>query len=208
MHNNISEFKVESVSVVLVARHHNPSIINPDFLKQNGIINEAWEPASAPIATAPMAQINFKNVQWLVDIDRCLIQENVDGEFQESYSIHECAKKYASVLRYIPYIAIGLNWQLSVAMSDAPNWFRQQFLKPGEWHNKLQPAIFSFRLHVDKRTICTLSMNIAEAAILIDYNFHVDLGNSSDKVNTISDIVDNWKNYQTFTQKTIKEYFR
>jgi hypothetical protein len=31
------------LAVVLVARNHNPTILNPDFLKFNGMVPDNWE---------------------------------------------------------------------------------------------------------------------------------------------------------------------
>ena len=36
-------FKVVSVSAVLVANQHNPTIVNPDFLKDKGIVKPKWK---------------------------------------------------------------------------------------------------------------------------------------------------------------------
>jgi len=37
-------FNLDSFSIVVLAQAHNPSILNPDFLKNNGIIDPLFKP--------------------------------------------------------------------------------------------------------------------------------------------------------------------
>ena len=49
------------LSVVLVATSNNPAIINPDFLKHNGILEEDRELKEDPVATPMVSQVAYES---------------------------------------------------------------------------------------------------------------------------------------------------
>ena len=40
---------LHEIAVVIVGKTHNPSILNPDFLRHNKIVPEDMKPASGPV---------------------------------------------------------------------------------------------------------------------------------------------------------------
>lgn len=40
---------LQELAIVLTAKNHNPSILNPDFLKCSGIIPSEWELSRQPL---------------------------------------------------------------------------------------------------------------------------------------------------------------
>ena len=52
---------IQELAAVVVARNHNPTILNPDFLKYNNIVPANWELAESPLCTPPVAQVKYTN---------------------------------------------------------------------------------------------------------------------------------------------------
>jgi hypothetical protein len=48
-------FLIQDLTLVVVARNHNPTILNPDFLKSTHIVPEHWELAAPPFCVEPVA---------------------------------------------------------------------------------------------------------------------------------------------------------
>lgn len=211
MPNDI-KLELKSVSVVILAKTHNPAIVNPDFLKKNGIVEEDWEMAAnyPPLSSPMLASISFKNgVQWQVTPDNCTVREKVEDNFKESYLAHECAKKYIGVLEHIPYTAIGQNWHLSVkpAERDMQTWLKTHFLKPGDWQSDTEPINFAFGISSPpSRPLCSFSLNAQQS--ILDCNFHSDVSSARNKVDALCKTLSEFKKNQEFLKGALKKYFK
>lgn len=204
-------FKVIGVSAVLLANQHNPAIMNPDFLRNKGIAKPEWK-AGVTIATIPLSRIEYSNgVFFTVDQNRCVIEQRVNGEFKSSYEAHNCAKKYAEVLEHTPYTAFGLNWDLLMPNERPGDWLKNRFLRPGEWQSDIEPTSLVFRRLQDS-AIYQFSLNIGQSAenedsIILQCNIHFDIQNSPNKVEEISNAVQNLENYQGSLRSMLNRYF-
>lgn len=121
---------LRSLSVIIPAEYHNPSIINPDFLLSTKIIPEAWKTAE-PVITPGLAILgNDNGIQLTVDPNRLTISEERDEPFleQNDSSIHNIAAKYVTILSHIPYRALGLNCVVSIARNSPKEWLTKKFL--------------------------------------------------------------------------------
>ena len=52
---------IRELSVVIAGRHHNPSILNPDFLKLNQIVPQDWQLLQSPFCSDMISQVVFNN---------------------------------------------------------------------------------------------------------------------------------------------------
>lgn len=201
------KYRVNAASVVLLAQVHNPAIINPDFLKKNGIAGEGWEvDDNAPLISTPgMSLVYFRNgVHWQVLPDRCVIRETLEKEFRLSYLVQECAKKYVDALRHIPYTALGINWELSLEMEkEDRGWFKTRFLKPGGWLKTIELTSITFR--VTPR--CNLTVNTQDKTV--NCNFHTDISpDSDDKVKDIHSALDKFMDHQKILKTALDKYLK
>ena len=124
---------LRSVSVVVIAQSHNPSILTPDFLRSEEIVPSEWEVAEA-VSLPPVSFVRFQNgIQWVLDDSRLNVTENCSSSFQDLYEIHQSVSKYLSRLPHVPYRDLGLNWSVSIELANPDKWLTRQFLKPGPW---------------------------------------------------------------------------
>lgn len=209
MSSSTIEYKLDSVSVVLLAQTHNPTIVNPDFLKKNDIVKHEWEIDSNPpqLSSPGLSLVTFKNsVRWEVVPDRCTVIEKVESQFKESYFVHECAKKYIEALPHVHYTVVGMNWifSLNSGNEELQKWLKDRFLKSGEWQNSMEWTNFTFRV-LSHLPPCNFIMNLQNK--IIACNFHADISSESDKVEKMHSILDNYKANQDFLKKSLSEYF-
>lgn len=161
-----SQLVLDTVSVVLIAQIHNPSIINVDFLRDHRIVDRTWEPES-PITTPGYSRVGFANgLDLTVDESRCIVSQRVGHKFQASYVVHEVAIGYVKTLPHIPYRAVGLNWLLHMPRKSPRSWLVRRFLKPGPWL-KADPTIEGAELKLELThdgATCFLTLGSSEVA--------------------------------------------
>jgi len=120
---------VLSANIVVLAQFHNPSILNPDFLKINKIVDEKWDVAET-ITTTPFSQTRFKNgVSMVVDNERLNISQKIHGNYLEDSPIYDIISKYIKILEHVRYTAMGLNWDILVPVKTPSSWLIEHFLK-------------------------------------------------------------------------------
>ncbi len=125
-----SPFWLHSVSVVVTAEFHNPSILNHSFLVSEGIVPREWEFEDA-IATPPFSVLRYSNgIQWIVEQSKLIVTEMPESSFQDKYLVHELASTYLEKLPHVPYRSLGLNCELSIGCENPQHWLKQQFLNP------------------------------------------------------------------------------
>ena len=75
---------LHSVSVVVTAQFHNPSILNPDFLASREIVPADWKVAET-LTTPPVSVVKYENgVEWSVDQSRLTVAEQSGPGFGDS----------------------------------------------------------------------------------------------------------------------------
>ncbi|MEA2084118.1 MAG: hypothetical protein U9O82_07760 [Thermodesulfobacteriota bacterium] len=121
--------KVLSANIVVLAQFHNPSILNPDFLRINHIVDEKWDVAET-ITTTPFSQTRFRNgIALTVDNERFNITQKINAGYPESSPIYDIAIDYIKILEHVKYTAMGLNWDIVVPMKSPDSWMVEHFLK-------------------------------------------------------------------------------
>lgn len=131
--NEDTPFWLHSVSLVVTAEFHNPSILNPDFLVSNKIVPKDWEVADA-ITTPQVSVVRYRNgIEWTVEQSKLIVVEGRETPFQDNYRVHRLVTNYLQKLPYVPYRSLGLNCVVSVKQEAPAQWLTQRFLKAGPW---------------------------------------------------------------------------
>lgn len=103
------DFQLHELSIVLLANNHNPTILNPDFLKHSGTIPGDWELEGNPLCTDPIARVAYKNgITIVAELSRVAFSESITvGE--EGIRIPDIVTRYIQTLPHVGYRAIGIN---------------------------------------------------------------------------------------------------
>ncbi len=121
-------FSLTSISVVVTANNHNPSILTPEFLVSQGIVPPDWEVLDS-MTTPGFSAVNYKErLQWILDQGALRIIESCEGAFRDSYEVHELATRYIDRVRVVPYRSLGLNCQICLLIEDSEQWITKRFL--------------------------------------------------------------------------------
>lgn len=201
---------LQELAVVLVAKNHNPTILNPDFLKFNDIVPRDWELASPPICAELIAQVSFRSgLSVVAQLDKVIITENLAGKDANESMAPSIAIKYVDTLPHVDYHAVGINPKGHVIrgkIEESNAYILDKFITPGPWKN-FGGKIPSTRLNFSYPTssgLLTLAIESglfsppnAESvpATTFGCNIHRDLvgATTRDKVSCLKKAVEGWK---------------
>ena len=212
-----SVLRLQSVSVVVTAQFHNPSILNPDFLISQAIVPESWQVAET-VTTPAVSFVHYRNgIRLTVDEGKLTVIENCKSSFQEEYRVHKAANAYLMKLPHVPYRSLGLNCQVSMRQENPQDWLVQRFLKPGDW-SRGEPIVRSMVPRVavkagdDAECFFTfthgqvrIGQNESGTAVLADCNVHhAGSLNASGQQAAIA----RWPERQSFVVKALNMFLR
>jgi len=186
---------VRELSIVVVGRNHNPSILNPDFLKYNGIVPGDWELAQPPLCTEMVSQVVFKNgVATLSQQDKIIFTEMFGPDGSGTTEAPEIARRYLENVPHVTYQAVGVNPKGHVEFDSeraALGCLRDTFLAKGTWlefGKGLHQAGVKFTYELENRTLnLTVETGTigagpdSTAVIVFGANFHHELGGDTTK---------------------------
>ena len=211
---NLSE-----VAVVLVAQSNNPSIINPDFLRNNKIVNEDLLLKGDPITSPLFSQVTFERGIVVNALpDRVIFQQTGDSLATEDILCPDIAKRYVEQVPHVPYSAIGINPKGYRQLSDeVPEKVSNILIKRSEdmSFKDVKPEVHLKTIYqYDTRKIV---LDIAEAIkrrneipiMLFQANIHRDIPstiNQQERIKTISDILASWKDDLSDFDALVKKF--
>ncbi|MDE0333389.1 MAG: hypothetical protein OXI64_00400 [Defluviicoccus sp.] len=123
------------VSVVLVANQNDPSILNPDFLRYNGIVDEALKLAQPPMSTPMISQVIFEgDIAVSAEPHRFVFKQKGDPLSEDACVVPEFAERFVQTVSHIPYTAIGINAKsFRPPNDDSPYGVADTLLDGGKW---------------------------------------------------------------------------
>ncbi|RMH45329.1 MAG: hypothetical protein D6694_04880 [Gammaproteobacteria bacterium] len=132
--NSEMAYRLLEFSIVIVANDHNPSIINPDFLMINEIVDKEWRRIGDAISTPAFSKVAYdNNLSITVDPNRLnIVDGSGDLNIPNSPAL-KVARKYVEVLPHIRYSAVGINFRVFYEIEDPDQAIKSQYLKPGIW---------------------------------------------------------------------------
>ncbi|MDM9384715.1 hypothetical protein QUB80_29075 [Chlorogloeopsis sp. ULAP01] len=129
---------VQELAIIIAAKNHKPTILNPDFLFCTGIVPSDWQLARQPIYTNSVAQVTFTNgITIIAEPNRVIFVEPIAELATESLQIPAMSRKYMQTLPNIEFEAVGINPRGYVPFAGSGDAARQYMTKtllsPGAW---------------------------------------------------------------------------
>ncbi|MBD2616570.1 hypothetical protein H6G94_36045 [Nostoc punctiforme FACHB-252] len=214
----------QELGIIIAAKNHKPTILNPDFLKYSGIVPTEWELARQPIYSQSVSQVAFTNgVAIIAEPTRVMFIEAIEAKAVTEISIPEIARKYAQTLPNVEYEAVGINPRSYINFEhqqDASKYISETLLCPGAWQEVGQSKVrASLNLaYTLERSPFYLTIN--EAAIrqsdetttpivIFNGSFSYELTgeNTSERLNNLHQVIDNWQLDLEIYQEIINSKF-
>jgi len=213
-------FTIRELFIVIVAKNHNPTILNPDFLKYNKIVPSDWELSSNPICIEPIAQVSFKNgITIRAEFEKLIFSEGLKDKTNKEIKIPKIARKYIETLPHVNYKAVGINPLGYIPISnenDTTDFIIKNLIASGPWQRfENTPAKVSVKFIYTLESVkCYLDIEesfVEEKipVILFRANFHHDIEDSGkeDKSQHLYLNIDNWENDLEIFRKIVIENF-
>ncbi|MBM4141905.1 MAG: hypothetical protein FJ242_10600 [Nitrospira sp.] len=210
-------FNLDSFSIVILAQAHNPSILNPDFLRNQGIIDPSFKPNNI-ICTPPVAQVSYiEGVSIIAEFEKLQFIDSEPKRIPFESPILEIATKYINTLPHVRYTAVGLNYNGHYRCKDkefALSFLPNKFLKEGSWatYGDSIPYIGLKFIYPLENIRCTINIDTTEVVrpnespqtiIGITANYHLD----SNNIEEIILFINNWKTQYNHFSKIILDTF-
>ncbi|QLE59735.1 hypothetical protein [Nostoc sp. TCL26-01] len=201
----------QELGIIIAAKNHKPTILNPDFLKYSGIVPSEWEMARQPVYTQSVSQVAFTNgVAIIAEPTRVIFIEAIESKTAAEIAVADIAKKYVQTLPNVEYEAVGINPRGYIAFAeqlDAARLFLSEtLLSPGAWQEVGNaPVRASLNLVYNlERSPLYLSINEAglrnpdetNTPIVLfsgSFSYEVKSENPSERQNNVYQILDNWQ---------------
>jgi hypothetical protein len=179
------KLRIVNTSVVVRGQDYNPSILNPDFLKSEKIVDEDWELSEQPLSTPVVSLVKFANgIVFVTEIGKVQVQDNKPPEDLYTSEVPALTRRYIGKLKYIRHTAVGINVTGFVDHSAAGNFLIEKFLQPGNWrHENLEGVNLklvyslpeaSLNITLDRGTVTFADEEINRNGILLNANYHID----------------------------------
>ena len=202
---------IRHASVVLVSESPIESrSVTPETLRTGGIVPEDWVDANVvnhPLVAGLMAGLvavnEYQNgISIRAEGNRCVFQQRTDGDFPDTYEVHDLAARYADAMRLAPYQAVGINWQVTVERSDPPGWIGEKMTNSEGIMADFRPVSLQISKQLEVAT-CNLTFRADNRRILLDCNYHFDLTNCS-----LQDAIGSWEGCQRHLREELLPYLR
>lgn len=147
-----SSLSLVGVSVVTVADSNNPSILNPDFLREFVLPGESWEPHDSPICTPVHARVAYSNgVSVQSDPKRVVFEQNGDALDSAGVAVAEMARRYVRTVPHVKYTAIGINPSLFLSHPESASAL-QEHLRGTVFppHGGMDPKVFPKAVYAER----------------------------------------------------------
>ena len=194
-------------SIVVVAREHNPTLLNPDFLERNGIVPAEWGwevDRDALLTTPPYSRVRYTS-GVLIESESQRFKAAIQnpGEYPLEHPVADIVREYVKVIKHVAYTAIGINFHGYIPDSDPLRTLLSSFAAP-DLENRLAPTAYTFTVQTARREDALVGLRVAEGTRTADEeqkepiidvraNYHRELESSSAVVG-IAEILDGVKN--------------
>ena len=184
-----SGVKLVEVSVVLVTNQNDPSILNPDFLRHNKIVDTGLQVRDAPLLTPVFSQVRFHGgITVKADPERIILEQANNDLALENVKPPTMAKQFVKLFPHSVYKAVGINSKFFCDDANQQMKVSDFLVEKGEWlsFQSTKPKIQLKSVHNLKDR--TINLDVVEAksnnhnnsgdvtpGILFQANIHRDL---------------------------------
>ena len=193
---------------MIVGSSHNPSILNPDFLRHNNIVPEEWKTVAGETFSSPMAsQVSYrKGENTLVvssDLFRLAFLEK--GAEKNEFACPDMTRRYLKTVPHVRYTAVGINPALRASVADGvgKDILTKSLLCSGPWgdYEGVSPvleALFAYDLGGKKISLSvgldsTGQVDEKKGGVIFRGNIHRDIRSEKDSASIAMEIVAKWR---------------
>ena len=195
-----------ALSVVLVADNIDPSIINPDFLRHNGIVGSDLKTEQPPASTPVLSQATFEGGLSVVALpDRFNVMQQGEASTEDIVA-PDIAKCLLEKVPHPAYKAIGINPTCFRPLDDASEGVATALIEGGKWmaFGGISPvfflkAVYSYedrQITMDVQDVKRRESDGSETSgLLFTANVHRDISETiqEQRIARLMSVLSGWK---------------
>lgn len=206
----IRELEFVELAFVVNAEAHNPTLLNPDFLKWNKIVPESWEVKGNPICAFPIAQVQFTNgFGILAQAERLIFTEILSSQDCDSSQLASVVCLYLEKLPHVNYKQLGFNPKCFIPVANLDKeGLEAKMLNGGRWLTykgndvddvtiklTFETSEYLLTMTMDQVSLPEQDASDSRTGLLISANFHHDLSTlpSKSRLQVLTNTVNDWE---------------
>lgn len=211
------------ISAVVIGDTHNPSILNPDFLADQGVVPKAWGwELAQTFTTPPLSLVRYKtSVTVTVQANKLEVVDKRVEDGPGHTKAAALAAAYVAALPHVRYTAVGINFQSIIEAESPEDLLKERFLKSGSCDtpdHPLRTAGYRLVYALPNSARVTLSIDAGEAktgdggetrsVILTRANFHrecTEHPGGAEVARHLENLASDWATYRELLSQTILE---
>ena len=138
------DIALTALSVVLIADNIDPSMINPDFLRNGGIVDSDLQTEQPPISTPVFSQVTFEGGLAVIAQPARFAFVQQGESLEGGIASPNIATRFLEKVPHPAYKAIGINPTGVKPPDDGPGSVATTLIGGGEWmaFRDVSPAVF------------------------------------------------------------------
>ena len=199
-----NELHLIELSVVLVANSNNPSIINPDFLRINKIVNDGYEVKDPAITSPAFSQVAYTNGITISSApDRIIFTQSDEHDIGE-VEPPEIAKRYVECIPHAPYSAVGINPKIYRLLQE-PKPVLDMLQDKGSWleFKDVMPDVQLKTIYKYDKRVITIDVQSTDALTMYQANIHRELTvvDAEHRIEYLKSLLISW-------EKDLEDFYR
>ncbi len=207
----LNNLRIAQFTIVILAKNHNPTIINPDFLRVNNIVPANWELDKPIFTLEELSQVIYTNgVSIVAQTDRVTFSQFIPADYTDSdIFIPGICNSYITVLPHVNYSGFGINFTghiLTDSVNEQSQYMLDFLLRSGDWKYFRGVHPNPYLTLVYNLDDCKITVSISPAlvkdedsgldsapVILFQGNFDRDISPGSGKIEILKSKISDWK---------------
>ena len=218
---------IEDLTISLVIKNFNPTILSYEFLTMTGIVPQEWELAKQPVTNPRGSQVTFKNgVDIIAQGNALNFRQPINNrEDLDSLEVGNVAQQYVQKMQNAEYQGLSISPKIIIPFSEddgGKNFIHNTFLNEGSWRNfgtdSVQASLtLSYQLEQARLGIninpakLQQPNNVTTSAVLFAGSFNYNFMNTSTegKANIVIQTLGNWqKDLSTFRELVYHKFLQ
>jgi len=218
-----TDLYIPELSIVVAGRNHNPTVLNPDFLRYNDVVPSEWvlrDNDDGPVSSPVFSQVDYDNgVRIVAQPDRIAFSVSCrDVRAEGTPDLAALVIKYVRTLPHVNYQAVGVNLdghlQAEEGIEAARHMIVDRYLAKGPWLEfsggasdatialiyELKDAVFRLSISAAHYAPATVvepdeSKRKSVPVIHLSGNFQTEIEaeERDERLNTLVELLENWR---------------
>lgn len=203
-----------NTAVVVAARQFNPSVLNPMWLAQNGLISQATL-GEEYVFTPAFAQVNTPEFAFNLLPERLQFIPNAVGD-RAAEIVLEKVGAFVRAVPHTPYVALGLNFDVRLDPDGIGfgQFARSAFFVPSSpLHQEFDTADARFGGYLSKNVLgCRMKLDAKPVlgalpgeepheSLILNFNFHHDLQPGPEAAESIVSALKKWNDARDMAER-------